>query len=181
MSPCRESCHPVPTGRGPGEPPAIPSWCCRSSSILWDNSPAECCSRDEGMIPPPHFTPRDKLITLGADNPKAGAACKLQLPRREQTAPRLVSRQGNPAPGSSAPALFHLARLLLVPREFPEGCRDAGNGLGCRQWSCGSVVPAWAQPGHITWEDVGRGVEQSLWQQLEPLPPADSHSALLSI
>lgn len=143
VSPCRESCHPVPAGRGPGEPPAVPSWCCCSSSILWDKSPVECCSRDEGMIPPPHFTLGHKqkvpqqLITPKLRLP---AACpKLQPSRREQTAPRLVSQQGNPAPGSSAPALFCLVRLLLVPREFPEGCRDAVERLGLQAaelWQC---------------------------------------------
>lgn len=95
VSPCRESCHPVPMGRGPGEPAAIPSWCCRSSSIRWDRM-----LQDAGMIPPPHFTPRDKQkVPQQLITPKLGlpAACpKLQLPRREQTAPRLVSRQGNP-------------------------------------------------------------------------------------
>lgn len=185
MSRCRESCHPVPMGRGPGEPPAIPSWCCCSSGILWDKSPVECCSRDEGMIPPPRFSPRDKQkVPQKLITPKLGlpAACpKLQLSRREQTAPRLVSLQGNPAPGRSAPALFHLVHLLLVPRISRRMQRCSGMA-----WAADSgAVAVWSQPEHSRDTSHGRmwaeGVEQSLWQQLKPLPPADSDSALLSI
>lgn len=90
-----------------------------------------------GMIPPPRFTPRDKQkVPQQLISPKLGLpVCpKLQLSRREQTSPRLVSQKGNPAPGSSAPA------LLFVPREFPEGCRDAVECLGLQTaelWQCG--------------------------------------------
>lgn len=92
------------------------------------------------MIPPPCFTPRDRqkvpqqLITPNLGLP---ASCpKLQLSRREQTAPMLMSQQENPAPGSSAPA-WHACSLC---REFPEGCRDAVEWLGLQTaelWQCG--------------------------------------------
>lgn len=143
-------------GRGPGEPSAIPSWCCCSSSILWDKSPVECCSRDGGMIPPPCFTPRarqkvpQQLIT-----PKLGlpAACpKLQISRREQTAPMLMSQQENPAPGSSAPALFLLACLFLVPRvsRRMQGCSGVA-------WAADSrAVAVWSRPEHSQGTSPGR-------------------------
>lgn len=118
----------------PSHPGAVAAPASSGIKTLWNAA--------AGMIPPPRFTPRDKhKVPQQLITPKLGlpAACP-KLSRREQTSPRLVSQKQNPSPGSSAPALFCLARWLFMPREFPEGCRDEVEWPGLQTvelWQCG--------------------------------------------
>lgn len=110
------------------------------------------------------------------DTPQRGDA--VGMSRSIPASRQLGHRAGQPCP----PPAWHVCSLCP---EFPEGCGNTTEQLGLLMeelWQCGPHMSAARTC--VPWGDVG-GVggraEFVHWQQLEPLPPADSVSALLGV
>lgn len=107
------------------------------------------------MIPPPHFTPRDKQkVPQQLITPKLGlpAVCpKLQLFRREQTSPRLVS-QKEIQPQEAQPQPYSAGHTCsLCPESFQKDAEMQWSGLGSRS----GAVAVWSQHDHS--QDTSHG------------------------
>lgn len=164
-----QSCHPIPAGSAPGQPPATPA---RPGGVPAPASPGIKALPGEGGLQQQGGSSPLLVSPPGGENvPQQRATAKLGLPqragqrrtpqpaRRERTSPRPVFWGGrNPAPGSassghSVGALAASAALPRVPALGDNLAVLVPSPLGgdTAQRGCKGHVPASHQRGHQRW------------------------------